>query len=496
MDVAEELLLVADAAVGHEDDLPDLGAVVGPLERGAQGREHLGAAVRLEIPDPRLRLAHGLGKSAAALAVEPAHPVVELDDVEAVLGMEAVERERERPPGLVDGRPDHRTRRVDDEDRLARQPRAGHLGLVRRQHEEKREDLPVEVLGEDRGLRAVAEIGLPRELEIPVGREGLVRHGHGVARLADRRGLQRVRRAPERAQPHARVELHAQAHRVDARVARTVHGGRDAGGVADGDRVERPARAGSGFEKGRAGNVARRDDHRKTQMKLPLVVADRLLVFDRDRDVLVGTDRRDRRGENVGTLLFEERGFLPVRLRLFVDPFRLDTLADVRLDDALADREKHPVHGSALRERENIDAFDAVAGRVGEALPDRRARDDAGHADRDVRLERRRRKVHPGVIGRDEQAPGLHLVGAHGRAEIRRRLGLSVRRQPEEQQEPRGETGEGPRGALVSHDDTSMDRRPRRRGWDGAAPWNCRDELWRNCGGFLGFRPRRGILAA
>ena len=119
----EHLLLVADGAVGEEDHLPQRVLVIGALHRASAARS--GGIISVppvgfETADKRLgggRHArgrrHGIGK-------EDVHRVVEADDVEAIGGIEPVERIDEAGLGLRHRRAAHRARIVDDEDHLAR----------------------------------------------------------------------------------------------------------------------------------------------------------------------------------------------------------------------------------------------------------------------------------------------------------------------------------------------------------------------------------------
>src|SRR5262249_49067421 len=151
--------------------------------------------------------------------------------------------------------------------------------------------------------------------------------------------------------------------------------------------------------------------------------------------------------------------------------------------DAIADPQTHVIDSRAFGQRKDIDAFDAVPGGVDESLAHAGPRDDAGHADRDIRLERRRRKKHPGLIGRDQETSGTNLIRLARRAEIGKRLRPSVGREPEEKEKPEQPPTDPSPADPLNHDDTSMEKR-RARGGVAAevASGNCRDGLWRNLG--------------
>ena len=124
-DGVEQLLLVADRAVGQEHDLPDM--------RGRRSAPRVGER-RLASPAPsRCRRSPGARRRrpwrgrcsprrpATASGNSSVHGVVEADDVEAVARLQAAEREDEARLGLGHRRAAHRAGIVDDEDDLARQ---------------------------------------------------------------------------------------------------------------------------------------------------------------------------------------------------------------------------------------------------------------------------------------------------------------------------------------------------------------------------------------
>ena len=130
-DGVEQLLLVADRAVGEEHDLAQEARVA--LARVGQRRlhrgQHLGAALRLERVDEDLRAPDVLGVGRDGVREEHVHGVVEADHVEAVDRLEAPERVEEARLGLHHRGAAHRARVVDDEDDLAR---AAVLSLLER----------------------------------------------------------------------------------------------------------------------------------------------------------------------------------------------------------------------------------------------------------------------------------------------------------------------------------------------------------------------------
>ncbi len=146
-------------------------------------------------------------------------------------------------------------------------------------------------------------------------------------------GLQCAERKPRR-------QIDRQADRVDRPVSRMFHRRRHARGIGHAIRVRGKTLTGLRLvlhEDGRTGNVARSDDHRKAQLKPALVVTDRFLIFDFDRDSIARGDIRDRGRKDVGSFLFDQTGALAFLLGLFIDLLRFGPFLDLAFDNALAD---------------------------------------------------------------------------------------------------------------------------------------------------------------
>src|SRR4029453_9607873 len=117
-----------------------------------------------------------------------------------------------------------------------------------------------------------------------------------------------------------------------------MHDGRgDALGVWRGIGVRPPSGTRVAIDRESAGNVAGRDDHREAQAESAGVVAQGLLILDRDGDFLVGPDVRDVRRENVRALLLSPRPLASLGLGLLVRSARLAALLDLPLDPPLSD---------------------------------------------------------------------------------------------------------------------------------------------------------------
>ena len=164
----------------------------------------------------------------------------------------------------------------------------------------------------------------------------------------------------------------------------------------------------------RTGNVARSDDHRKAQLKPALVVADRFLIFDFDRDPIARGDIRHRGRKDVGPFLFDQTGALAFLLGLFIDLLRFGSFLDLAFDDALADNHAQMIDGGRLRQGEHIDPLRPVLSLVREFLFDDGSRDHTGHRDLHVGLEGGRRDESSGLAGAKEQPALLHVAEADG----------------------------------------------------------------------------------
>ena len=165
-------------------------------------------------------------------------------------------------------------------------------------------------------------------------------------------------------------------------------------------------------EDGRTRNVARSDDHGKAQLKPALVVADRFLIFDFDRDPIVWGDIRHRCRKDVGPFLFNQAGALAFLLGLFIDLLRFGSFLDLAFDEALADLHAQVIDGGSLRQGKHIDPLRPVLSLVREFLFDDGSRDHTSHRDLHVGLEGGRRDESSGLTGAKEQPALLHVAEA------------------------------------------------------------------------------------
>jgi hypothetical protein len=104
LDDREQLRLVADAAVGQEHDLAHEPRVVAADERRLERARHLGPACAASRSTQR-RARRDSRAWPAGVLPERLRDAVELDHVEAVVGAQPVDRERQRLAGLLDGSP-------------------------------------------------------------------------------------------------------------------------------------------------------------------------------------------------------------------------------------------------------------------------------------------------------------------------------------------------------------------------------------------------------
>ncbi len=153
-DLAEELRLVADRAVGEEHHLAEPCRIRGRrvVERSFECRQHLGAAFGVEPRHEILGDGQILGIGVDGFVEQRLHGVVEADHVELVAGTETIEGEEQALLRLDDRGAGHRARIVDDEDQLAREKLRRAVQRRRRDHGQQIV-LTVDDLVEERGLR-------------------------------------------------------------------------------------------------------------------------------------------------------------------------------------------------------------------------------------------------------------------------------------------------------------------------------------------------------
>src|SRR6266850_5659699 len=124
-------------------------------------------------------------------------------------------------------------------------------------------------------------------------------------------------------------------------------------------------------------DVARTNHHGEHKFVGAGFVLEHFYVGNLDFDFSARLDVGHRLGEDVRPLLIEQRGDVSLLLGLLVDLLGfLATLNDAA-HDALANVQRHIVHGRVLRQRENIYRFDFVVRRIPELLSHGDARDKA-----------------------------------------------------------------------------------------------------------------------
>jgi hypothetical protein len=113
--------------------------------------------------------------------------------------------------------------------------------------------------------------------------------------------------------------------------------------------------------------------------------------------------------------------------RLAVDPFRLLPFVDLAFDDSVADLHGQAIDGGVVGQRQHVDGFNVARARIQEALRDAHTRDDAGHGDPQIGLERCRGRERAAEL---EQQAARRLCYSAARR---------LRRQRRVEQEPGGE---------------------------------------------------------
>ena len=211
-------------------------------------------------------------------------------------------------------------------------------------------------------------------------------------------------RAREPREREAGVEVDGDGDRVHVPVAPVGQRWRDAVGVRNLVRGGRPAGAAGRRRDRRAGDVARRHGEREAQPERAFVVAQRLLVLDRDDDLLAGADVGHTRREEVGPLLLDQRRLAALGLRRLVRAPGLAALVDHALDDPLADAHLQVVDGGVLRQREHVHALAPLGRRIHEPLRDADAGDHPGHAHPDVGEEERGGAASAAGVGEVQRA--------------------------------------------------------------------------------------------
>jgi len=155
----------------------------------------------------------------------------------------------------------------------------------------------------------------------------------------------------------------------------------DARGVRNLPGVGRPARALATLRVTR--DVAGSHHHREDERVEAVLPGQDLGVADGDVHGGPGFDVGHRLGEDVGALLVQKRGHVPLLAGLLVDAPGLVAGFDQAADGPLPDLHLHVVDRCVLRQRERVEGLDLVLARVVEVLGHR----DRGHQPRDMGLD-------------------------------------------------------------------------------------------------------------
>jgi hypothetical protein len=91
------------------------------------------------------------------------------------------------------------------------------------------------------------------------------------------------------------------------------------------------------------------------------------------------------------------------------------TFLDLPFDNALAYSHPHAVHGSRLRERKDVNAFQPKIQRVVELLSHPSACNQTRYSELYISVERRRGEKDTGMIGSEEKATCGGLMERYGR---------------------------------------------------------------------------------
>ena len=235
-DGREDLVLVADEPVGQEAHVAPatIGRRIG--QRGADARQHLGAATGAHAGEPRLRAPQVVDRDRHhRAAVEAADVRREVDQPEPIARTEALERVADRLLLERQRLTAHRARGVEHEHQLARRRRS--RGQHRRLDDRRQVAVAVGArAGEQRDRR----LG---DLDPPAHHHVLVGHGLG-RRQRDRQvivialdQLQRVGRAVDLGHRRAGLQIEREAERRARRGARRLHRRRQPRRVGDLRRV-------------------------------------------------------------------------------------------------------------------------------------------------------------------------------------------------------------------------------------------------------------------
>ena len=171
---AEDLRLVADVAVGQEDDVAKALGVVGEVERGLDALDHHGSAAAAEAVDVVEAALDVPPRRFDGFAAQLGGVGAEADDLEGVAGLHGAEGAAHRVLGLLHRLAAHRARAVEHEDELDGLA-LEVAGLGRRDEHQAEHAGAVAVVVRDHAAADAARGDLVAEHEVLVG------HGVGVS---------------------------------------------------------------------------------------------------------------------------------------------------------------------------------------------------------------------------------------------------------------------------------------------------------------------------
>ena len=401
-DLADQLTLEADVAVGHQHDLA-LAARAERSERLNHGLRHLRRAAGAQALQPLHRRALPVPRGRDRLRGEADRPAAEGDQLDAIARSERVDHGCRHPPELVERLTVHRAADVDQEDEIAVQ----RARLRRRRHQRQQAvRLPFVRLrrrASHRERRAErGRLHRPADHHVAVERGALVEaHARAPAAVDDQRvrgrlNLPLVQRVADR-----QLEAHPSAHAALGHVDR------------------HPLRVGHPVL---GAEVARADHRREAPLPCALVdPAEALVDLDLDLDLGARRDVADLLREEAGAILLQQGGGLPLDERLL--EARSGLLAPVDLaDDALfADLEREAGDRAVARQGQEIGHPQRLGEGVHEALGQHHAADAAGAFRGQVRPAER----HRAAVGGDQASAGGRRGGVGG-VEAHRGLGHAL----------------------------------------------------------------------
>ena len=373
LDLAQQLIFVADLTVGDEQQNPLAAGVrrIGEILEGAsQRRGDFGAAARL---DPRQKL-HRPEAVAVRRRHQPAgarrgflDPVVEQQHPEAIPFGQRVEQAARRPPRRRHFPAFHRPGTVQHHHHVAG-PERGRQGRWRHHGQQGgrfavRVAINAEAAAHARFADPEAQDKIPIQ---PFRARRQFDHPEIALRLMQPQGVQTGAQVGER-QP-GRVQLHAKSEINRVGLSRQQHRRGDATGVGHGVGVPSGALPHARPIQSHAGDVARRHHQRETERGLAVGERQRAGQLQFDADRLAGGDVAGAHREHFGPLLFGDGGAMALANRLVVFLPRRAPLLQHPFDDPLSHPQPEPGHARSRRQRKNVGGFQRLGAGVDEFL--------------------------------------------------------------------------------------------------------------------------------